>query len=135
LANSKQEYKTAWTVLLIFSTALVVGCGIGGASSEDVDAARQSVSGIGDAVHHPARFSQLYVSGSAPSDADRSKFGLYRFWGRTASLSADTATVTVEVTDRKTNQIVGDVEWTIVKQDGKWKFKDTPLPEALPVKR
>ena len=117
-----------WNVLLIASTALVAGCGVVGASSEDVDAARQSVAAIGDAVPHPARFTQLYVEGSAPSDAERPKYGLYRFWGRTASVSGDTATVTVEVTDRKTNQIIGDFEWIVVKENDNWKLKDTPLP-------
>ncbi len=120
--------KTAWAVLLIALAATTVGCGIGGGSSEDVDAARRSVSGIGDALNHPDRLAQLYVSGSVPSGTERAKLARYRYWGRTAAISGDTATVTVEITDRKTNNIIGDVEWTVVKDGDTWKLKDTPLP-------
>ena len=37
------------------------------------------------------------------------------------------ATVTVEVRDFD-NQLVGEVQWAAVLEDGRWKLQDAPLP-------
>ncbi len=107
-------------------TLSITGCGRPKPGTPAHDAAA-FVAGVADAAGTPASFNSLFAEGAAPPAAERKKFQQHNYWGKQASVSGDTATVTVEVYDIS-GTIVGEVEWTAVREGGQWKLKDAPLP-------
>ena len=110
----------------LLSVALVAGCG-GDDRGTPRDDLSQLVSGVADSAGTPQAFEKIFARGAAPAKSKRADFGRYAFWAKDVELSGDAATVTVELRDFD-NQLVGEVQWAAVREDGRWKLQDAPLP-------
>ena len=74
-------------------------------------------------------FTNAFVKGAAPGEAVRKRFAPYIFApAGGASISGEGATIKVKVIDEKSDNVVGEVEWTYVQEGGQWKLKAAPLP-------
>ena len=115
-------------VTLLLATAVVAGCSGANQGPSEANQACQVVGALSDAVDNPQLFNSQFAEGSAPAPAQRAKFLQYSVEAASAEISGDTAKLTMEVTVARTGKKIEGIEWTAVKQDGKWKLKDTPLP-------
>jgi hypothetical protein len=109
--------------------ALVIGCGgsqKGG--PPPVDQVKMLVANLPDAASRPDRWQTPFATGMAPAESERAKYSKLGIHATDAKLDGDNGTVKVLVEDAMTGTKVGEVEWTVVKENGGWKIKAAPLP-------
>jgi hypothetical protein len=110
-----------------------LGGGCGGSDKPPVanDNARVMgvVTSLSEVTGNPKQFQSMFAEGAAPKDSERAEYAKYNYQlkSRQASISGDTATVTVELTDRASGSAVGEKEWKVVKAGDTWKLKEAPL--------
>jgi hypothetical protein len=121
----RQFARTSVAMLL---SAAMTGCGGSREGGSEPNRARLIVGEMSDNIDNPARFAKLFAQGAAPPDAQRRRYGQYRIWAKSADVSGDTATLTIELKELRTNKILEDRQWTAVKEGDTWKLKDAPLP-------
>jgi hypothetical protein len=120
-------------ILGTFACLLLPVCGCDSSKPEfgsAPDEVIQLVEGIPDGIRSPQAFAALFSSTSPPNEMQRRQFAQCMFIARSARVSGDEATAKVEVRNRATDESIGEVEWTIVKEGAHWKLKDAPLPTA-----
>jgi hypothetical protein len=71
---------------------------------------------------------RVFVAGSEPSDKALPRYAAYRYKGSQVIQSGESATVTVSLTEAKTGNPAGEVQWTLAKVGNAWKIKEAPLP-------
>ena len=124
LANPPPLSRCA-TVLLLLAVA-AIGCSDGGVGTPS-DEFSQLVSSVSDFAGDVEKFEAMFADEAVPPESERAEYGRYSFWAKQVSVSGDSARMTVEVSDLD-DKIVGEVEWTAVREDGQWKFNHAPLP-------
>jgi hypothetical protein len=92
------------------------------------DDVKEAISGLPGAATDPQEFRAMFVEGAAPPESEREKYHPYMCRAKSLKIDGNTATAKVEVEDGSTGQIVGEVEWTLVRQGEDWKFQSAPLP-------
>ena len=75
-------------------------------------------------------FQGMFASEAVPDESERREYGRYSFWAREVSVSGNSATVIVEVSDLD-DKIVGELEWTAALEGGQWKLNSAPLPRPF----
>jgi hypothetical protein len=71
---------------------------------------------------------RLFAPGCEPSKETLSRYPAYHYEGKPPVQSGDSATVAVTVTDAKTGNPAGEVQWSMTKIGNVWRIKDAPLP-------
>lgn len=114
-------------VVLLFAS-VAGGCGSGVTVSPDEAGAISLVLDVSDATRSDAEFAAIFATGRAPEKKLRRKYAEYSFSpvGK-PSVTENDVTMTVKVSDAKDDPI-GEVTWTAVKEQGKWKLASAPLP-------
>jgi hypothetical protein len=122
---------TACGVLLCSLAMMLAGCG-GGGQTEYVESdegdVRLVLSDVSGAASDPNDFRALFAEGAAPPDAERAKYRPYMCRANEITIEGNTATALVEIEDGNTGQIVGEKEWTLVREGDQWKLQSAPLP-------
>jgi hypothetical protein len=126
----KKNY-AACAFLLCLLAAVLAGCG-GGGQTEYVETdegdVRLALSDVSGAASDPDEFRALFVEGAAPADSERPKYAPFMYRANSLEIEGNTATAMVEIEDGNTGQIVGELEWTLVRQGDEWKIQSAPLP-------
>jgi hypothetical protein len=123
-----------WLVILL-PGMLTLGCDRPLPPDPDIstgELVEMLIDAVDDFSHHPKevdRIKQLFIPGSEPSKEALARYSDYHYEGKPPVVSGDSATVTVTLKDVKTGNPVGEVQWTLVKVNKGWKFKDAPLPK------
>ena len=123
----------AWLVFFL-PGMLTLGCDRPPPADPDVSTNTRIlmfVNDIDDRAQHPNERELIklqFVPGSEPSKELLARYADYHYEGKPPVVSGDSATVTVVVKDVKTGNPVGEVQWSLVKVNDRWKFKDAPLP-------
>jgi hypothetical protein len=119
------------TILVLASVAGLLGC----ASSHDAppasddSAVLQTVKSFNGSKMDPRNSPQWFAQGALPAQAELQK--LAKFDCQTVgkpTIKGDTATIKMRVLVPNTDNEVGQVEWTLVREGGNWKMKSVPLP-------
>jgi hypothetical protein len=71
---------------------------------------------------------RVFAPGSQPTKDALKRYAAYRYQGSHVVQSGDSATVTVAITDAKTGNPAGEMQWTLVKVGEVWRIQDAPLP-------
>lgn len=111
----------------------VAGCGQSEEEflTSDANVICEMVADVAGAVSDPARFESIFATGAVPPESERAKYGapnMYEAGVEDVSISGDTATINVTVTSAEDDSVIGEVTWTAVKEDNRWKLKEAPLP-------
>ena len=107
-----------WAVVLLLLVA-VAGCGSdGGDEPTDKDLVWRVVSDMSDVKSRPQAFQALFAEGAAPPESEREKYRPCMFRTVSVEVTGDTATMTVRVKDGTTDEILGEAEWTAVREGG-----------------
>lgn len=118
-------------VVLCSLAMILAGCGGGGQTEyieTDEGDVRLALSDVSGAASDPDEFRALFAEGAAPPDSEREKYRPYMCRANSVTIEGDTATAMVEIEDGNTGQIVGEMEWTLVRQGDQWKLQSAPLP-------
>jgi len=83
---------------------------------------------LGDASKHPKQFQALFAAGSTPSDAVRKQMATLMFQVERVSQTSDSEASLNVLVDDVAGKRIGDVDWTVAKEQDQWKLKSTPLP-------
>jgi hypothetical protein len=120
--------RTTLTALLLF---LATGCG--GSSPTSIDLGGEDgreiavlVEDLNDAKGNPKKTAGLFAAGAKPPDPKKLNQYEFSIVGK-PSVSGESATCKVRVDNAK-GETAGEPEWSFVKDGGKWKIKDAPLP-------
>ncbi len=81
------------------------------------------------------RIKPLFVAEAQPSKESLERYKAYHYEGKTPVVSGDSATVPVMLKDAETGEPAGEVQWSLVRVKGKWRFKEAPLPAKTRAKR
>jgi hypothetical protein len=117
-------------VILLMSILIVIGGGCSHSAPANIvtNEIARPVYEMADAVKHAKRFAGLFVKGSAPNEQQRKHYGDFAFQVSQLNVISDTeANLDVSIDDGKSDQVSRE-EWTVAKEDGKWKLKTAPLP-------
>ena len=123
-----------WLVFLL-PGMLTLGCDRPPPADPDVATSTRIlmfVNDIDDRAQNPNERELIklqFVPGSEPSKELLARYADYHYEGKPPVVSGNSATVTVTLKDVKTGNPVGEVQWTLVKVNKGWKFKDAPLPK------
>ena len=124
------SFDVARVLGIALGAVLLVGCG----GDDETPVASDSVKFVGlvssvqGAVNSPDDVGMIFAEGSIPAEADRPKYAAYGFEVKESMIEGDSAKITVTVHDAKSWNLVGEVQWTAVKQGDDWRLKDAPLP-------
>ena len=125
----------AW-FFLVLAGVVLLGCDQPVAMKPDVPTDQRilwPVADVDDRSSSPGELElmkKVFVPGNEPDKKALLRYPAYRYQGTKIVQSGDTATVTVVLTDAKTGNPAGEVEWSLVKVNESWKIKDAPLPAA-----
>ena len=118
-------------VLLGAALTTLAGC----ASSQDAAPASeqttivQVVKSFNGAKNNAKFAADWFAQGAAPAAAELRSYARYDCKvAEKPTVSGDTATVPIKVLKINTEEEVGRVEWTLVKENGQWRLKSAPLP-------
>ncbi len=117
------------SAVLLSLMIAATGCGGGDDDKDRSYSDEEKVSGvidISDVVSKPEEFKAAFVDGAAPEDATLYKG--HSFAASDASVSGDSATITVVIRKVSTGKIVGEKDWTAQKVGDSWKLKSAPMP-------
>jgi hypothetical protein len=116
----------------LLAVGILCGCSAAGTppAPSDDHAIRTLIGYVGEYHANPKRFETFFVDGQVPDTATRAKLRgmmtkLERAWVDDTGLSA-TAEVVYEVLE--TGEILGPVEWKLVKTHDQWKVSAFALP-------
>ena len=119
------------TVLFVAVLTALAGC----ASSQDAGKmtdtteVTQIIKSFNGAKNDPRNVPEWFAQGAAPPIAELRKYARYDCKvAEKPAVSSETATVQIKVLKINSEEEVGRVEWTLVKEDGRWKLKSAPLP-------
>ncbi len=120
-----------WQCLALFALlvgALFGGCGKSEATTwNDERHIQQLVENVSESMSKPNTFKEVFTDQAAPAKGAKSKYRERMFVWNKIAIEGESATVKVNVRDKE-GKPSGDVEWTAVKQNGKWKLSSVPLP-------
>jgi acyl dehydratase len=71
---------------------------------------------------------RLFAPGCEPSAETLPRYAAYHYQGKRPVQSGDSATVAVTLTDVKTGESAGEVQWSMKTINKVWKLTDAPLP-------
>jgi len=116
-------------VLTLAAIAGCNGCGRGNLNPPVslADSIAALVSNVHNVVAAPEQ-PEIFFSKDASIDEDLMRYGEYLFSPTDVDISGDTATVKLRIEDNESN-VLGTVEWTVVKEGEEWKIKTAPLPD------
>ena len=125
--SSLRQQRVAFALGLCLAV-VAGGCGSGSTVSPDEAGAISLILDVSDATRNEAEFAAIFATGQTPEKKLRRKYAEYSFSpiGKPTVTESD-ATIMVEVSDAKDDPI-GQVTWTAVKEQGKWKLATAPLP-------
>lgn len=117
---------------------MMIGCGgeePGGQPerTEEIEVA-SIVSSVSDLAGDPEGSAKVFAEGAVREKAELYSEFMFLGIAETVKIDGDTATVSVEVTGGLNEDVLGTVEWTAVKEDGKWKLKSAMIPDAIQAK-
>jgi hypothetical protein len=116
----------------LLAVGILFGCGAAGtpAAPTDDHEIRTLIGYVGEYHANPKRFETFFVDGRIPDTATRAKLrGMMTKLERALvddTGSSATAEVVYEVLE--TGEILGPVEWKLVKTGDQWKVSDFALP-------
>jgi hypothetical protein len=116
----------------ILAVGILCGCGEGGTAPAPADdhQIRTLIGYVGEYHADPKRFETFFVEGAVPDKTKRAKLrGMMTKLDRAVvdgAGSSAKADVVYEVLE--TGEIVGPVQWKLVKTEGQWKVSAFALP-------
>jgi hypothetical protein len=113
---------------LLLELLAISGCGSDTPRATDSQRLAGLLSSINDAARDPQSFQTLFAKGAAPAEAQRPRYLKYSYEVKSEKMSGDTATATVVVHDSQSGNVLGEVEWTAVKEGDAWRLEKAPLP-------
>jgi len=116
----------------LLAVGLLCGCGSAGtpAAPEDDHAIRTLVSHVSEYHATPKQFETLFVPEATPDQATRAKLRgmMTKLEGAVVDDAGTTATADVVYEVLATGEILGPVEWKLVKTGEQWKVSEFALP-------
>jgi len=113
--------------LLVFA----LGCSGSSAPTEDTKRLVNLVSEVADGISTKQGVAEIFSTGAAvpQKKAEQEQYYSKRFWTtkKDIRVNGDTAAIAVHV-ETQTGDPVGEVEWTAVRESGRWKLRSIPLP-------
>jgi hypothetical protein len=134
--NCLKSGKLAAWFFFVLAGVVVLGCDHPVEMKPDVPTDQRilwPVADVDDRSSSPGELElmkKVFVPGSEPDKKALLRYPAYRYQGTKIVQSGDTATVRVVLTDAKTGNPAGEVEWSLVKMGDNWRIKDAPLPAA-----
>lgn len=128
MARSLFSRRLVLCLVLAGAALSASGCGPSTAVSPDEGESISLVLDVSDATRSEADFAALFATGRAPAKGLRNKYAAYSFSpvGK-PSVNGEEASLVVAVADSD-DKTIGEVSWTAVKEQGKWKLASAPLP-------
>ncbi len=83
---------------------------------------------LSDATSRPKKFRALFATGAAPTDAERKHFAQFMYQVAQVNAVSDSQATVHILVDDDAGRRIGEVDWTVVNESGKWKLKLAPLP-------
>ncbi len=116
--------------LLVAAFLFLPGCGGGDGKpvESEADGAAQVIREFDDYKGSQAGFTGVFAKGAAPAEAQRKRYLKYNVSPGKVTVTGETATVRVKVLDEPREKVLTEVDWTFVKEGGRWKLKAAPLP-------
>ena len=109
---------------------LFAGCGGSGGSGAPEESPIESlVTDVSDASFDEARFESMFVVNNAPPEEQRQRYRIYMYRTKSVDISIDSAKALVEIEHGTSGEILGEYEWTFLREGGEWKLTAAPLPE------
>jgi hypothetical protein len=72
---------------------------------------------------------KVFLPGCEPTGKALERYTEYRYEGKSPVQQGESATVTVVLTDAQTGQPAGEMQWSLVRVNGRtWRIKEAPLP-------
>jgi len=128
VTKSLQLLRSSVCAATLLLSVAAAGCGAATSVSPDESETISLVLDVSDATRSEVDFAALFASAHAPAKGARRKFAEYSFSpAGKPNIAENDATITVQVSDAKDDPI-GEVTWTAVKEQGKWKLATAPLP-------
>ena len=123
-------------LLLVLPGVFLLGCDRSVPRNPEVPTDKRIlwlVEDVDDRSHSPGELhymTKVFAPGCEPSSEMLSRYTAYRYKGQSPVQSGDSATVAVALTEVKTGNPAGEMQWSMIKIDDTWKIKDAPLPAA-----
>jgi hypothetical protein len=115
---------------ILLALVFLPGCGGGNGKPVETasDEAAQVIREFDDYKGSKAGFTSIFAKGAAPDEAQRKRYLKYTVAPGKVAASGETATVRVKVLDEPGEKVLTEVDWTLVREGGRWKLKAAPLP-------
>lgn len=118
-----------WYWFCAAAAACLIGCGKDKPPvATDAHKIAGLVSGVSDASRSPDSFERLFVDGAAPDAKERPRYAQYSFELKSTAAEGDRVIATVVAREAKTGSVVGELQWTMVRQGDQYKLQSAPLP-------
>jgi hypothetical protein len=112
----------------VFVLALFCWAGCGGPTGpQQPDDLSYLVMNLADLAETEAGLKQVFAAGAVPQGAEGKRYARYMYNVVSSDTSGETAQLKVRLRDLNDAE-VGRFDWTAIREDGKWKLKDAPLP-------
>ena len=119
-------------IALFLGMLVTSGCGGGKSAQEEMSEAasvKAAAYTISDYAKREGGFSDYLASGVSIPVEDHPKYSEIQFnILEPPVVSGDTAVAKVTFRDPSSGTVLGEREWSFVKEGGSWKLKDIPLP-------
>lgn len=122
--------KVAFGSFAVLYLATLFGCGgsTGTSLIDQKDTVVTFVEDVGEASSDPKTFKALFAKGVKVPTKSRKKYNKGFFEVKSTEAGPDNTTKVKVVHRDPFGKILGNAEWTVVKEDGHWKLKSAPLP-------
>ena len=123
--------RSMFRVLVFASVAVTLGCGGSSATKEDTKRLVDLVTEVADGISTKQGMAEIFATSAVvpQKKAEQEQYFSKQFYTtkKEIRVNGDTATISVHVADR-TGNLLGDVEWTALRENGRWKLSSIPLP-------
>lgn len=124
-------FRSPLAVIALATVTGLLGCAASHDAVQSTDdvAVVQTVKSFNGSKMDPRNSPPWFAQGALPGPAELQKLAKYdcQTIGK-PTIKGDTATIKMRVLVPNTDNEVGQVEWTLVKEGGNWKIKSAPVP-------
>ncbi len=110
----------------------LTGCGVGSSGSVDMGSPEgkliaECVENFNDSSGNVSKLNKSFPNGSAPT-APKKFAGLAFYVVGKPSVTGEQATCKVRVEKANNGNLLGEQDWSFIKEGSEWKIKSAPIP-------
>ena len=119
-----------WSFRILSSLIAIClsGCGGGTSGPQPPTEATLPVYVLSDEAQHPKRFPLLFADGCAPDEKQRLRYSQLMYGVLSTTPQSETQVDVLVAVQNAGGEPLGEVQWTVVQENGTWKLKSAPLP-------